>query len=81
MAVDQVQSLSHIVGPVNKVLMSPDRNSCFQLQKRGDELHERNEKLEEEICRMRQLLKDAEEEIRQQDQRLVVSRSARERYH
>ena len=48
------------------------KTRVIQLQKRGDDLQERNEKLEEEVCRMRKLLKDAEEEIRAQDQRIVV---------
>ena len=43
-----------------------------QLQKRSDDLQERNEKLEEENCKMRKLLKDAENEIRMQDIRLMV---------
>jgi len=41
------------------------------LQKRSDDLQERNEKLEEENCKMRKLLKDAENEIRMQDLRLM----------
>lgn len=47
-------------------------NHIFQHEVERDTLTKRNEKLEEEIVKVRNVLKQAEEEIRRQDQAIQV---------
>lgn len=49
-----------------------ESNNSIQHEVERDTLTKRNEKLEEEIVKVRNVLKQAEEEIRRQDQAIQV---------